>query len=492
MRAIDRPSIPGILTLALAVVALGPALVAQAPNTNRAGAAGGTTTIDLRGSALEPASSGVATVKREQGYTQVHLDLNRIPPPDTFGQQFVTYVVWAVTPVGDAVQLGVVTQTDDHGTLDTTTELESFALLVTAEPNADVPQPSDAVVMVSLFNDKPKQTISEAPPDVSFSPDVPLEIQQAHSALELARKAGAETYAPNPYQQAVKSLQQAEVYLSDPDKRDAAITLASEAAQAADDARLIAVSSESEAQYEAEREQVERELQKIQNEIAEAQNTGQAPELPPNPDTEQTQQDVARARNEEQRAQVGVDLEADRLAAEQEKALKDLETAQANVAALERAAALEQPAVPVAKDPATVRAQLQRELDSGLEAQQTEDAMIVSLPDDSFYVNAASLKQETRDMLGRIANVLLAYPSLQLDVRPEGSASSERANSFSDLRRENLLKRRARTIAAFLVSLGLDQNRVNASGIAASSSGSEDHSVELVITGDAIASVPAA
>ena len=515
MRSPDRQSAPrilAILALMIALVAtLSPALFAQPP----AGAAPATRgpitgRIDLRGSALVPAASGVATLQRKQGYTAIHAEFDRLPPPDTFGLKFVTYVAWAITPIGDAVPLGEVKLSIDRGTLDATTDLESFALLVTAEQDLAASEPSDAVVLVSVFANTPStsqntgpspspnvspnsgttQTASEAPGTPALSQEAPLEFQEAFSAIEMARMAGAETYAPDQFQHAEKSFQQAEVYLSDPDKRDEAITLAREAAQAANDARVIADSSKQEAEYDAEREALERELEAARSELAGAQS--QAAVSPqPGPAVQQARQDLTRVQNEANDAQAAEVAEESQLAAEREEATADLESSERTNAIIQREAEIAQQTPPAEQDPEALRARLQEELNKVAKTRQTADSLIVSLPDDLFYVNAATMKQDTRDMLSQVAGVLLAHPGLTIDVRPVGPAEGENANSFTEMHRQNVLMRRARAVAAFLVSLGVKQKRVEA-GLAESAPDAENTSVEVEITGEAITPVPTA
>ena len=112
----------------------------------------GWTKVDLRGTALSPQSTGHADVNSRKGFIEVKADMKKLGAPVTYGPEYLTYVMWAVTPEGRANNLGeVLTDDDGNAKLDVTTELQAFALIVTAEPYFGVTQPSDVVVMENII-----------------------------------------------------------------------------------------------------------------------------------------------------------------------------------------------------------------------------------------------------------------------------------------------------------------------------------------------------
>src|SRR5689334_7492842 len=114
----------------------------------------GWTKVDFQGTALAPKAEGRADVNSRKGYIQVKASVKKLPPASSFGSEYLTYVLWAITPDGRPKNLGelLVNQNGDAD-IDVTTELQAFGLLVTAEPYYAVTQPSDVVVMENIIRD---------------------------------------------------------------------------------------------------------------------------------------------------------------------------------------------------------------------------------------------------------------------------------------------------------------------------------------------------
>src|ERR1700686_1445438 len=122
----------------------------------------GATKIGFRGTALMPEARGEAKMERTQGVIKMDVDMEKLGPATQFGQEYLTYVMWAITPEGRATNVGEVLV--NHGgktKLDATTELQSFGLIVTAEPYFAVTQPSDVVVMENFIRHDTTGTIEE-------------------------------------------------------------------------------------------------------------------------------------------------------------------------------------------------------------------------------------------------------------------------------------------------------------------------------------------
>jgi hypothetical protein len=194
----------------------------------------GSTRIGFRGTALMPEARGEAKVESKQGVIKIDADMEKLGPATQFGPEYLTYVMWAITPEGRATNVGEVLLNNSGKTkLDATTELQSFGLIVTAEPYFAVTQPSDLVVMENFVRHDTTGTIEEvdakyellqrgqyvlnvAPRDIQprlLDPKTPLELYEARNAVQIARWTGAERYAGDTFQKAVQGLDNAEGYL---------------------------------------------------------------------------------------------------------------------------------------------------------------------------------------------------------------------------------------------------------------------------------------
>ena len=184
----------------------------------------GDTKIDFDGTALMPEATGTATVSGEKGYMRIDARFDKLSPPAQFGREYLTYVLWAITPEGRATNLGEVQRDDDDARVKVTTELQAFGLILTAEPYFAVTQPSDVVVMENVLRDSTKgraETIQAkyellkrgsylmnqdaAKLNVKpLEPGAPLDLAEARNAVELARMAGADRYAADTFTKATR------------------------------------------------------------------------------------------------------------------------------------------------------------------------------------------------------------------------------------------------------------------------------------------------
>ena len=220
----------------------------------------GVTDVDLAGTALLPSADGKAKVRSKRGTLEVEAEFGNLQSPTTFGTEYLTYVLWAISPEGRAVNLGeVLIGGNDRSKLTATTDLQAFALIVTAEPYFAVRQPSNAVVLENVVRADTKGT-SEAvdakyelterggyiPTGYKFDPVVldaklPLEFLEARNALRIAKSEGAEQYAGDSYQHADQLMSIADGYATDGrSDRKQLIAASRETVQTAEDAREIA------------------------------------------------------------------------------------------------------------------------------------------------------------------------------------------------------------------------------------------------------------
>jgi hypothetical protein len=238
----------------------------KAVNYRRDGIA---TPIDFGGTVLLPEAKGSAMVKAEKGATEVRAKFDKLPAPTRFGREYLTYVLWAITPEGRATNMGEIqTNGDDEAKLNVTSDLQSFALIVTAEPYFSVTQPSDVVVMENVIRPDTLGRIesvdasyellkrgeyaydtSQATADMGKREKLPmhryealLAIYQAQNALQIAASLGAQNYASDAYNKGQQLLTTAKQYYESERDSKTVVQTARQAAQTAEDARLITIS----------------------------------------------------------------------------------------------------------------------------------------------------------------------------------------------------------------------------------------------------------
>jgi hypothetical protein len=226
---------------------------------------GGSTTIGFRGTSIQPGARGEAKVESKQGYVEIEVEFDDMIPASRYGREYLTYVMWSVTPQGRSTNLGEVILKGTKSKLNVTTELQTFGLIVTAEPYFAVTEPTDRVVLENFVrNDtegqiqeistryqlasKDRYSVERMPPQLKPSlidTSLPADLQQARHAVRIAEWAGAKRAAPELMASIQQRLYQAEelfVQKSNPKR----ISVASrEVVQNAEDARLIAMSNPS-------------------------------------------------------------------------------------------------------------------------------------------------------------------------------------------------------------------------------------------------------
>src|ERR1035438_8096310 len=249
----------------------------------------GSTKIDFRGTELLPGASGQAKVEGKQGRMQIEVEFDGLQPATRNGAEYLTYVLWAVTPEGRTANLGEVLLNGTKSKLEVTTELQVFALVVTAEPYYAVRQPSDLIVMENVVRADTAGKIEEVdakyellqrgeyqrlanPLALKMERKLPLELYEARTAVQIARAVRAERFAAETFQKAEKNLSQAEAYQARKAGEKSVAMTAREAVQMAEDSRAIAVKRQEDEALSAERQgSAEREI-RAQNGQAAAQS----------------------------------------------------------------------------------------------------------------------------------------------------------------------------------------------------------------------------
>lgn len=464
---------------------------------------GGSTTVDFRGTDLIPDIDGHAKVDSKNGRMTVNVELKHLPPANRFGGQFLTYVLWAITPEGRAVNLGEVVPRDNgKDKLSVTTDLQAFGLIITAEPYYAVTYPSNKVVAENIL--RPETKGFEEPIDAKFdvleggqytidvpgdqlpssqaSLDVPLDLLEARNAVVIAKAAGAQQYAPDSLTKAEDMLQRAEDYYQRKQGITPIGTAARGATQIAEDARVLTLRREREAKIEADRRAHEEAQAKAEADAAAAQ--AQAAQAQAQADEDARRRaDAERAEAEAQRQQAEALAEQQQAQAQQAKAEEAAAAAQqaANVADREREEAIRQKEA--------MRQRLLAQLNQVLQTRDTARGLIVSMPDVLFAFNQHTLKPEARERLAKISGIVLAYPDLRLEI--DGYTDSVGGDRYN----QTLSDKRAEAVRDYLVSSGVSMNNVVARGMGKSDPVADNSTaagrklnrrVEMIVSGDVI------
>jgi outer membrane protein OmpA-like peptidoglycan-associated protein len=487
----------------------------------------GASKVDFAGTDLMPAANGQAKVESKKGYLEIEVEFGNLQKPTTFGNEYLTYILWAISPEGRAVNLGEVLLGDNHRSkLDVTTDLQAFALIVTAEPYYAVRQPSNVVVLENVVRADTKGTTEAVnakyelmerggyiPTGYKFDPVVlnarlPLEFFEARNALRIAQSEGAETYASDSYQHAVQLMNNADGYATEkhaPKKQ--LIAVSREAVQTAEDARAIAVkkmddvrlanerqaSADAQARTQSQADDAIRQKEQAQYDAAKAQTaTAQAESDAAQAQAAkaQAESDAARARTDASDAQAATAKARSDMADSQASSATALSAAQAD-ADRSRADTLtaQQTAQQAEADKAAMRTRLSEQLNSILQTRDSARGLIVSMSDVLFDTGKYSLKPGAREKLAKVAGILLAYPGLNIEV---GGYTD---NVGGDEMNQKLSENRAGSVRDYLVQEGVSTNSVSSRGFGnslpvASNDNSagrqQNRRVELLVSGEAI------
>jgi hypothetical protein len=232
---------------------------------------GGATSIDFIGTATAPEAKGKSKVESKKGYIEIDASFSGLPPAHTIGPEYLTYVLWAITPEGRPKNLGELLVKDGRGSLNVTTEMQVFGLIVTAEPYFAVTQPSEVIVLENeirpetlgkfeyvdakyelLQNGQYAGTGSAQP--WMWSPKLPIELIEARNAVRIAKLFGADKYAAETFEKAQAALKQAQGYQDVRAGNKPVSMMAREAVQRAEDARVISLKRQEEERLANERQ----------------------------------------------------------------------------------------------------------------------------------------------------------------------------------------------------------------------------------------------
>jgi outer membrane protein OmpA-like peptidoglycan-associated protein len=490
----------------------------------------GSTRIGFRGTALMPEALGEAKVQSEQGVIKINAEMEKLGPATQFGHEYLTYVMWAITPEGRATNVGEVLLNHSGKTkLDATTELQSFGLIVTAEPYFAVTQPSDVVVMENFVRKDTVGTIEEVdakyellqrgqyvlnvkPGDIrprELNSKVPLELYEARNAVQIARWTGAEQYAGDTFQKAVVGLENAEGYLIGKAGKKPIGTVAREAVQMAEDARIITVKKIEEKQLAAERRAgAEREAaalseaDRVRREAEQARLTAVESAARVQRETEAetaaARAEADRLRRENEARTLAAQTEADRLkqvneaqltaANSETDRLRQENEAQrlAAQADLERAAKEKAQAE---AERTQLRADLLLQFNAILETRDTPRGLIVNMSDVLFDTAKHTLRPAAREKLAKVAGIIAGHPGLRLAV--EGYTDSVGSDDYN----QKLSEDRGTAVRDYLTKEGVVGTSVTSQGFGKSqpvasndtaAGRQQNRRVELVVSGEII------
>lgn len=472
---------------------------------------GGTTKISFSGTDLLQRASGEAKVEGKKVNFEIDVKFQNLEDATKFGLEYLTYVLWAVSPQGRPVNLGEVTLDHGNARVKAFTDLQTFGMIVTAEPYFAVTQPGNMVVMESspvsgvgteeiearydLVSRGTYSSTNTHIQDAIFGIDsrTPLELFEARNALRIAHIASADKYAASIITKAEGQLRHAEETYRQRQNRATLESAAKEAIQTAEEARIMAVKQK--AEEEARAEAAAREAKARADAEAESRRRADA-------EAARVQAEAARADAEKARAEAEhMKQEAEAAAQEAARQKAEAEKAKAEAVAQQQALAVEADKARQAaaqseslrqqaeKEKQELRARLLQQLNSILATRDSARGLIASMSDVLFRSGSFELLPGARERLAKISGIVLAYPSLHLQV--EGHTDSIGSDEYN----QQLSERRAGSVRDYLVQQGISQQAIEAHGFGktepiASNDTPEgrqqNRRVELVLSGDAI------
>ena len=506
---------------------------------------GGSTKLDFAGTDLMSSAGGEAKVSSKRGSIAIEAGFANLDKPTSFGSEYLTYVLWAISPEGRPVNLGeVLVGGNGRSKLNVTTSLQAFALIVTAEPYYAVQQPSNVVVLENVVRPDTRGTAEEVhakyelmerggylPTGYKFDPIVlnaglPLEFYEARNAMRIAKSEGAEQYADESYGHALKLMDNADQYAIDRHHQTKQlIAVSREAVQTAEDARAIAVKKMDEARNREERqdsanalanseaqtddatrrsERAQADAANAQSDAARAQSesaqtkidmaASQQASADAQAQTQAQADDANRQRDQAKADQASAQLEATRAESDSAQTKLDMAASQASSAhavsdAQEDAAKANRHAQQADSDKAEMRARLSTQLNLILQTRDSARGLIVNMSDVLFDTGRYSLKPGAREKLAKVAGILLAYPGINVQV---GGYTD---NVGNDDMNQTLSEHRAGSVRDYLIESGVNSNSVTAQGFGNtqpvatndnSTGRQQNRRVELVVSGDII------
>ncbi len=440
----------------------------------------GASKVDFLGTDLLPSAKGEAKVEAKQGKTNIDAKFRDLPRPTSLCSECLTYVLWAITPEGRATNLGEVVPDKADKKLSVTSELQAFAMILTAEPYFAVTQPSDRVVLQNEARKSTKGEVGEVVAKASlvnpgvynpakttlepivFQSRLPFEYFEALNAQRIAKASGADKYAEESFAKAEASLKLAQGYASRKEMdANAIITASRDAVQTYEDSRLISIRKQAE---ERLAQQKAADAAKVAAANAEAERQRREAEVA----------ELAKAKAEAQKA-----------AAEAQQAKAEAERA----AALKQEEEARQAALKAVREKEELRAKLLAQLNAVLDTKDSPRGLIVNMSDVLFDSGQFTLRPVAREKLARISGIIQMYPGLELSA--EGHTDNVGSDSFN----QTLSEKRAAEVKQYLITQGVPEPSISSMGFGegrpvadnTTAKGRQvNRRVELIVSGEAI------
>lgn len=468
--------------------------------------ASGSTKVNFSGTELLQGGAGEAKVENKNGRMEIEVKFTGLEDATKFGLEYLTYVFWAVSPQGRAENLGEAVMKDGTAHLKAVTDMQTFGMIVTAEPYYAVSQPGNMVVLEAVpvtggtgrveNVDGTYELIGRGVYSSSntriegaifgIDPHTPRELFEARNSVRIARNAGADKYAAATLAKAEQQLAAAEdTYRSKRDKKTVE-SAARDVAETAEEARVMAVKQKAEEEAQA---RIAAEKKAAEDREAKARADAEA-ETKRRQEAEQARQEAEAARAQAEKAKA----EAEQMKQQAEQAAQ--EAAKAQQAALEQKRLAEaetekarQAAAKAESEKAQLRAQLLEQLNSILQTRDSARGLIVNMSDVLFDTGSYTLKPGAREKLAKVSGIVLAHPGLTLQI--EGHTDSVGSDEFNQV----LSERRSDTVRDFLAEEGVPVSTMSAKGFGKSQpiatndtpeGRQRNRRVEIVVSGDAI------
>jgi outer membrane protein OmpA-like peptidoglycan-associated protein len=475
----------------------------------------GATKVDFSGTSLMPNAHGEAKVESKQGYVEIEVEFRNLPEATQFGAEYLTYVLWAITPEGRTSNLGEILRNGTSSKLDVTTELQAFGLIVTAEPYFAVSRPSDIVVMENAVRPDTTGKIELIDAkyellqrgqyehlanvlDLQVNRKMPLELYEARNAIQIARSSGADRYATETFQKAESNLKQAEAYRARNAGSKPVTMTARQAVQIAEDARAIAVKRQDEELLATERQAAADRESRAENGRAVAQSEADRVTREAEAARIKAQAESERLTREKDAQRASALAEADRLKRENDARiaaaaldadrLKRENEAQRAAKQAELDSSAKQKAQ-LEAEKVELRTQLLKQFNDILQTRDTARGLVVNMSDVLFDTAKYSLRPLAREKLAKVAGIVSGHPGLRLDV--EGHTDSIGGDDYN----QRLSEQRGATVRDYLTQQGMPVSSVTAKGLGktqpvasndTAQGRQQNRRVELVISGEVI------
>jgi outer membrane protein OmpA-like peptidoglycan-associated protein len=472
---------------------------------------GGSAKVDFHGTDLLGNASGEARVEGKKTNFVIDAKFQGVEDATKFGLEYLTYVLWAVSPQGRPVNLGEVTLEHGNAHLKATTDLQTFGMIVTAEPYFAVTAPGNMVVMEGVpmagagtedieakYDLVSRGTYSSTNThiqDAIFGIDskTPLELFEARNAMRIARIAAGDKYAAFIISKAGQQLLQAESAYRERQNKQSVEALAKEATETAEEARLMAVKQK--AEDDAQAAAAAREAKARADADAEAKRRAdaeaarveaekaRAEALRMKQEAEQAAAEAAQQKAEAEKARAEAIAEQQRLAEEKDKAQQ---AAQQSELMRQQAEKEKQQAEYEKQE---LRARLLQQLNSILATRDSARGLVANMSDVLFRSGSFELAPGARERLAKVSGIVLAYPTLHVTI--EGHTDSVGGDEYN----QQLSEHRAQAVRDYFVQQGINAASVEAHGygknepIASNDTPEgrqQNRRVELILSGEAI------